>query len=76
MDIQKIITDLLAKLQADKKLTDAFQKDPIGTVKSLLGSVGIDEKQLRAIADGIAAKLKLDNVAGASNTLGSLFGNK
>jgi len=73
MDIQKIITELLGKLNADDKLAANFKKDPTATVKSLLGSVNLNADQLKAVVEGISGKLKLDNVVGA---LGSLFGGK
>ena len=76
MDIQKIITEVLSKLNADDKLAEKFKADPTGTVTSLLGSVNLDSDQLKAVVEGIKAKLKLDDVSGVLNTLGGLFGGK
>ena len=76
MDIQKIITELLSKLNADGKLAEKFKADPTGTVTSLLGSVQLDNDQLKAVVEGVKAKLKLDDAAGVLNTLGGLFGGK
>lgn len=73
MDIQKIITELLGKLNADDKLVASFKKDPMGTVTKLLGSVKLDNSQLKTVVDGISAKLKLD---GVGSILGSLLGGK
>lgn len=73
MDIQKIITELLGKLNADGDLVASFKKDPTGTVNKLLGSVKLDNSQLKAVVDGISAKLKLD---GVGSILGSLLGGK
>ena len=76
MDIQKVVTELLSKLNGDSKLVEKFKADPTGTVTSLLGSVKLDNDQLKAVVEGVKAKLKLDDVASALGGLGSLFGGK
>ena len=76
MDIQKIITELLSKLNADGKLAEKFKADPAGTVTSLLGNVKLDDSQLKTVVEGVKAKLKLDDAAGVLNTIGGLFGKK
>ena len=63
MDIQKLISDVLAKLNVDASLVEQFKKDPIGTVKKLLSSINLDEAQLKAIVEGVSAKLNLDDAA-------------
>lgn len=63
MDLQKIITDLLGKLKLDTSLLDKFKKNPLDTVKSLLGDgVSLDADQLKTVAEGITAKLGVDDV--------------
>lgn len=76
MDIQKMITDLVGKLTNDKALQQKFSKDPIGTVKSLLKGVGVTDDQIKAIADGVKAKLNLDKAADLLGGLGGLLGKK
>ncbi len=85
MDLQKIIADILGKLKLDTGLLDKFKKSPIETVKSLLGSlklgdVKFDEGQIKAIADGVTAKLGVDDAVkqggGFLSKLKSLFGGK
>ncbi len=61
MDLQKIISDLIEKLTGNKKLTKSFGENPLETVKSLLGSVNLDPEQLKAVVEGVTAKLNLEN---------------
>ncbi len=68
MDIQKIIGELLEKFNIDTSLIEKFKKDPIATVKSLLGGIDLggltpDENQLGAIVEGLKAKLNIEDIA-------------
>lgn len=63
MDIEKTITDVLAKLKIDDKLMNAFVADPVKTLEEKLG-IDLPDEQINAVVDGIKAKLKLDDVSG------------
>ncbi len=63
MDIQKTITDLVAKISGDKNLINKFKSDPASVVKSLLGNIDLDSGALKSIIDGVKAKLNIDDVA-------------
>ena len=81
MDLQKIISDLLAKLKIDGGLLEKFKKNPIETVKSLLGGkIDLNADQLKTVVDGISAKLGVDEIArkggGLLARIKSLFGGK
>ncbi|MBQ6175159.1 MAG: hypothetical protein IJK28_11105 [Clostridia bacterium] len=80
MDLQKIITDLVAKLTGNNSLIAKFKKNPIETIKGLLGNVNLDSNQLKSVADGVAAKLNLDDVVkqggGILAKIKGLFGKK
>ena len=73
MDIQKIITDLVGKLAADKNLTAKFKKDPVGTVKGLVNGMGVTDAQIKTIADGVMAKMGIEDAAGLLGKLGGMF---
>lgn len=68
MDIKEKIEEILGKLQGNKALTKDFKKNPIDTVKGLLGGVDIPEDQLKGIIEAVKAKL------GSSGFLGKLKG--
>ena len=61
MDIQKIITDVVAKLKADPSLLKSFAADP---VKALEGLTGLDlpDDQINAVIDGIKSKIDLGGI--------------
>lgn len=82
MDIQKLISDVLAKLKGDDKLVDRFMKEPVKVLESLL-NIDLPDDQINAVIEGVKAKLKLDgaaeNVKGvldAVSGLAGMFGKK
>ena len=56
MDIQKIISDLVAKLTGNKDLIASFTKDPVKAVKDLLG-IDINTDQVSEIVKGVTSQL-------------------
>lgn len=79
MDIQKIISDVLAKLQGDDSLLAKFKANPVKTVEELTG-IDLPDDKIQAVIDGIKAKLNLDQVAekagGIMGFLKGIFGKK
>ena len=74
MDIQKIITDVLEKLQNDSDLLAKLKDSPAKTIEGLIG-IDLPDEQIDAIVKGVMAKINLDEVAGqASALLGALGG--
>ena len=55
MDIKAKIEEIIAKLKGDKNLTKDFKKDPMATVKGLVGDIPQD--QLAGIVEAVKAKL-------------------
>ena len=72
MDIKAKITELVDKIKSDKDLMGKFQKEPMATVKGLLG-VDLPDDQVSKLVDGVKAKLSFDKIGGA---IGGLFGKK
>ncbi len=72
MDIQKIISEVLAKLEGDDKLIANFKANPVKTLEGLL-NVDLPDDQINAVIDAIKAKLNLNDAAkSASGILGAL----
>ena len=65
MDIKAKIEEIVEKVKADPDFAEDFKKDPIKAVEGILG-VDLPDDQIKAIAEGIKAKINLDK-------LGSLF---
>ena len=57
MDIQKLIADLVGKLQGNEDLIQKFTADPVKTVESLLG-VDLPDDQINAVVTAVKAKLQ------------------
>ena len=64
--------EIIEKIKNDKDIAAKFQKDPITTVEGLLG-IDLPNDQVEKIADGIKAKISLDDIG---DKLGGLFGKK
>ena len=80
MDIQKIISDLVAKLTGNKDLIAKFTSDPLSAIKDLLG-IDLNPSQLAEVVKGVTSKLGLPGDIGkeATGILGKikgLFGGK
>ena len=56
MDIQKIISDLVAKLTGNKDLIAKFTSDPLSIVKELLG-IDLNADQLGEVVKGVTGQL-------------------
>lgn len=72
MDIQKIITDLVEKLQKDNTLLDKFAKDPVKVLESLL-NIDLPDDQINAVVEGVKAKLNLDKLVNGTKEAAGLF---
>ncbi len=75
MDIAKTIEDLVKQLKLDKVLSDLFSKDPVKAVEKTLG-VKLPNDQMKAIVDGIKAKLSVDKAGETLGAVKGLFGKK
>lgn len=79
MDIQKIIADVLEKLQADDGLLAKFKANPTKTIEGLIG-IDLPDEQIDAVVKGVMAKIDIEDVAkkatGLFGTLKKLFGKK
>ena len=79
MDIQKIISDVLAKLEGDNGLLAKFKANPTKTIESLIG-IDLPDEQIDAVVKGVMAKIDIEDVAkqatGLLGKLKGLFGKK
>ena len=73
MDIQKIISDLVAKLTGNKDLIAKFTADPVKAIKDLLG-IDIDKSQVAEVVKGVTAQL--GDLSGNVAKEGGSFVNK
>lgn len=71
MDIQKIISDLVAKLTGNKDLIAKFTSDPLSLIKELLG-IDLDASQLSKVVKGVTSQLG-DLTGGAAKEAGGIL---
>lgn len=74
-DIKAKIEEIVGKIKGDKKVAEKFKNDPIKTIESLIG-IDLPDDQLKAVVDGVKAKINLDSLGGIADKLGGLFGKK
>lgn len=75
MDIKAKIDEIVNKVKSDPDIASKFQKDPIKTVEGILG-VDLPDDVIRQVADGVKAKINVDDLKGKLGALGGLFGSK
>lgn len=72
MDIKAKIDELVSKAKSDPNLLEKLKKDPVAAIESIIG-VDLPSDQIQKVAEGVMAKIKLDDIGGK---LGGLFGSK
>ena len=81
MDIQKIISDLVAKLTGNKDLIAKFTSDPLSLIKELLG-IDLDPSKLAEVVKGVTGQLgditgdAAKDAGGILNKVLGFFGKK
>ena len=75
MDIKQEIEKVFQSITGNSAKIDAFKKDPVGTVKKILGD-SLSQDLIRKIVDGVKAKLTADTVSDVASRIGGLFGKK
>jgi hypothetical protein len=81
MDIQKIISDLVAKLTGNKDLIAKFTADPLAAIKELLG-IDLDPSQLDDVVKGVTSQVGgisgdvVKEAGGFIDKIKGLFGGK
>ena len=75
MDIMAKINELVDKIKSDPELLKKFKADPIKAVEGIIG-IDLPDEQIKALVDGVKAKIDLDKLGGIGDMLGGLFGDK
>ena len=59
MDIKAKVEEILEKVKGDEGFLAKFKEDPIKAIEEIIG-VDLPDEQLKAIVEGVKAKLSLD----------------
>lgn len=63
MDVKKIISDMVDKVQKDPNFAKKFKADPIKALEGVLG-IDLPDEQLKAVAEGVLAKVSMEQISG------------
>lgn len=72
MDIKAKVQEIVEKVKGDKSFAKKFKSNPLQAVKSVLG-VNIPDDQIKAVIDGVKAKLSLEKADGVLGRIKNLF---
>jgi len=72
MDIKAKIQEIIEKVKGDKSFAEKFKANPLQAVKSALG-INVPDDQIKAVIDGVKAKLSLDKADEALGGVKNLF---
>ncbi len=72
MDIKEKIEEIVEKVKGDDKLLAKFKDDPVKTVEKMLG-VDLPDDIIEKVVDGVKAKISVDKLSGAMDSLKKLF---
>jgi len=72
MDVKEKINEAVEKITKDKALQEQFKKEPVKAVESILG-VDLPDDVVEKIIDGVKAKMSVDKISGAVDSLKKLF---
>ena len=73
--IREKIESVVKKLMNDKNLMKKFEQNPVKVIEELLG-VDLPDDLVNQIIDGVKAKINLEKVGDALESLSGLFGKK
>ena len=72
MDIKEKIEEIIEKVKSDKYFASKFSSDPVKAIESVLG-IDLPDDQIKALIDGVKAKLSLDQAGGLLGSIKKLF---
>ena len=75
MDIQKIISEVVAKLMGNPELVQSFLSNPVQLLEKTFG-IDLPDEQINQVIQGVASQMNLGNidVKQAAGLLGKLKG--
>ena len=73
-NLEQLIDQVVEKLTGNKNAVAQFKKDPMGTVKQILGNIDLDNDVLEKIVSAVKGKINLDEIAGKFGGLKNILG--
>lgn len=72
MDIKAHITKIVDEITKNPKTKEEFKKEPVKVVEKIIG-VDLPDDMVMKIVDGVKAKVTMDGVSKAADTLKGMF---
>ena len=75
MDVKEQIEKAVSSITSDSGKVEEFKKDPVATVKNLLGGAA-PKDLIDKVISAVKAKLAAGKLSDAASAIGGLFGKK
>ena len=72
MDIKGHINKIVEEVSSNPNIKEQFEKEPVKAVEKIIG-IDLPDDIVMKIVDGVKAKLTLDGVSKAADTLKGIF---
>ena len=72
MDIKGQINNLMEEISKNPNIKEQFEKEPVKVIEKIIG-IDLPDDVVMKIIDGVKAKLTVDGVSKAADTLKGLF---
>lgn len=72
MDIKEQISKIVEQVSKNPNMKEQFEKEPVKVIEKVIG-VDLPDDIVMKIIDGVKAKLTIDSVSKAADTLKGMF---
>ena len=72
MDIKGQINNLMEEISKNPNIKEQFEKEPVKVIENVIG-IDLQDDVIMKIIDGVKAKLTIDGVSKAADTLMDMF---
>ena len=72
MDIKEHVSKIVEEVSKNPNIKEQFEKEPVKAVEKIIG-IDLPDDMVMKIVDGVKAKLTMDSVSKAADTLKGIF---
>ena len=72
MDIKEHVSKIVEEISKNPDIKEQFEKEPVKVVEKIIG-IDLPDDIVMEIVDGVKAKLTVDSVSKAADTLKGMF---
>lgn len=71
-DIKEMISNVVERVTKEDDLKELFEKEPVKAIEKVL-NVDLPDEMIEKIIDGVKAKISVDKLASAADSVAGLF---